>query len=131
LRIANFLAHYPKPGGTTVAVRGLSRALVRLGWDVLIYCCAEDGQSSDCDGEDNGIRIVRFGSRGRNPFHVDPNLLERVSQNQDEIDLLIINGMFYPPNLPLGAAARSAGIPYVVCPHDPYHPELLKWGRWR
>jgi glycosyltransferase involved in cell wall biosynthesis len=130
-RIANFLAHYPKPGGTTTAVLGLSRALVRLGWDIIIYCCTEEGQRSDRDGEDNGIRIMRFGSRGRNPFHVDPNLLERVSQNQDEIDLLIINGMFYPPNLALGAAARRAGIPYVVCPHDPYHPELLKKSRWR
>src|SRR6267154_751093 len=101
-RIANFLAHYPTPGGTTAAVRGLSRALVRLGWDVLLYCCAEEGQPSDRDGADDGIQVVRFGRRGRNPFHVDPCLLERISQNCDEIDLLIINGMFYPPNLALG-----------------------------
>jgi len=130
-RIANFLAHYPKPGGTTTAVLGLSRALMRLGWDVIIYCCTEDAQPSDQDGADGGIRIQRFGSRGRNPFHVDPELLDRISRNQDEIDLLIINGMFYPPNLALGRAARRARIPYIVCPHDPYHPELLKKGRWR
>jgi glycosyltransferase involved in cell wall biosynthesis len=129
-RIANFLAHYPKPGGTTTAVRGLSRALVRLGWEVIIYCC-DEGQASDRDGADDGIRVMRFGSRGRNPFHVDPRLLARVSQNQDEIDLLVINGMFYAPNLALGTMARRAGIPYVVCPHDPYHPELLRRGRWR
>src|ERR1700730_527646 len=130
-RIANFLSHYPKPGGTTTAVCGLSRALIRLGWEVIIYCCAEEGQPPDEDGADDGMRIVRFGRRGRNPFHVDPKLLARVSQNQDEINLLIINGMFYPPNLALGGAARRAGIPYVVCPHDPYHPELLRRGRWR
>src|SRR4029078_6429882 len=103
-RIANFLGHYPAPGGTTTAVGGLSRAIVRLGWDVIIYCCAKDGQSSAEYVAEDGIRVVRFGSRSRNPFHVDPKLLDRVSQNQDEIDLLIINGMFYPPSLALGSA---------------------------
>jgi glycosyltransferase involved in cell wall biosynthesis len=42
-----------------------------------------------------------------------------------------MNGMFYPPNLALGTAARGAHIPYVVCPHDPYHPQLLRRDRWR
>ena len=110
---------------------GLSRALIRLGWDVIIYCCAEEGQPPGEDAADDGMRIVRFGSRSRNPFYIDPKLLARVSQNQDEIDLLVINGMFYPPNLAVGAAARRVGIPYVVCPHGPYHPELLRRGRWR
>ena len=102
-----------------------------MGWDVIIYCCAKDGQSSAEYVAEDGIRVVRFGSRSRNPFHVDPKLLDRVSQNQDEIDLLIINGMFYPPSLALGSASRSAGIPYVVCPHGLYHPDLLKRSRWR
>lgn len=114
-----------------MAVRGLSRAMVRLGWDVIIYCCTEEMQCSNCDGEDEGVRILRFVDRGRNSFRVDPNLLERVSQNKDKIDLLLINGMFKPSNLALGAAATRAGVPYIVCPHDPYHPQLLKKSPWR
>jgi glycosyltransferase involved in cell wall biosynthesis len=130
-RIASFLSHYPTPSGTTTAVRGLSRALIRLGWDVIIYSCAQDGQLSDEEESSDPIPVIRFGSRGRNPFYVDPKLLARISQNQDHIDLLVINGMFYPPNLAVAAAATRARIPYLVCPHGPYHPEFLKSGRWR
>ncbi len=130
-RIANFLPHYPQPSGTTTAVRGLSRGLARLGWDIVIYCCPEEGLPLNGDAADDGIQTVRFEPCGRNPFHVDRHLLARLSQNKDKIDLLILNGMFCPSNLSLAAASRRAGIPYVVCPHDPYQPSLLKKGRLR
>jgi glycosyltransferase involved in cell wall biosynthesis len=130
-RVANFLAHYPVPGGTTHAVRGISRALLRLGWDAIIYCYAQPGFATANDAAD-GIGIVRFGTRSRtNPFHADRNFLDRLSRNQDRIDLLVLHGMFSPGNLIVGKVATEAGIPYIVCPHDPYHPELLKKGRWR
>jgi hypothetical protein len=55
---------------------------VRLVWDVFIYWCAQEGQPSDWEGTDSGIRAVRFGSRSRNLFHVDWRLLARLSQIQ-------------------------------------------------
>jgi glycosyltransferase involved in cell wall biosynthesis len=51
--------------------------------------------------------------------------------NRDNIDLLVINTMFNPPNIAVGRAARKGGIPYLVSPHDPYHPELLGKNKFR
>jgi glycosyltransferase involved in cell wall biosynthesis len=130
LRIANFLAHYPEPGGTTTAVRGLSRALIRRGWEIVIYCCAQRPRTSESVNDD-GIEVVQVRRPGCNPFYVDAELLARLAQNKDHIHLLVLHGMFNPANLAMGRAARRGGIPYVVCPHDPYHPELLRKRRWR
>jgi glycosyltransferase involved in cell wall biosynthesis len=129
-RIANFLQSYLQPGGTSAAVRGLSRALVRLGWEVVIYCGGGGGEPSDQE-EIPGLRVVRYCARSRNPFEVDRKLLLRLAGNQDKVDLLVIHGMFNPLNVSVARAARRAGIPYLACPHDPYHTALLRKGRWR
>ena len=127
-QLSSSLSH---PGGTTSAVRGLSRVLVRFGWDAIIYCYTQPGLPVEEDAA-QGVGVVRFGTRSSiNPFHADKQLLDRLSRNQDCIDLLVLHGMFSPGNLIVGKVATDAGIPYVVCPHDPYHPELLKKNRWR
>jgi len=130
-RIGHFLHHYPNPGGTTTAVRGLSRALVRLGWEVVIYCCSAEGDPAEY-AEVDGLRAARYRRPfWRHGFGVDRRLLARLSRNEDDISLLVINGMFKPLNAVVARTARQAGIPYVMWPHDPYHPELLGRGLLR
>jgi glycosyltransferase involved in cell wall biosynthesis len=104
--------------------------MARLGWQSLIYCCPGDGLP-ETEEECEGVRVLRFSKPGRNPFRVDPHLLNRLSRNEDQIDLLLIYGMFHPPCVAVGAAARKGGIPSVVCPHSPYHPALLRKNRWK
>jgi glycosyltransferase involved in cell wall biosynthesis len=130
-RLGHFLHHYPNPGGTTTAVLGLSRALVRLGWEVVIYSCSGDGEPGEYE-ELPGMRAARYRRPlWRHGFGVDRRLLARLSRNEDDISLLVINGMFKPLNAVVARTARQAGIPYVMWPHDPYHPELLGRGLLR
>jgi glycosyltransferase involved in cell wall biosynthesis len=130
LRIGHFLSHYPGPGGMTTALRGLCRAMVPLGWQAFVYCCPGGG-NQEPEEESDGVYVVRFSKPHRNPFAVDPRLLKRLSRNQDDIDLLLIHGMYNPPNVSIAKTARDAGIPYVAWLHGTFTPEVLRKNRVR
>ena len=124
-RVGHFLSHYPLPGGTTTAVRGLCHAMTRLGWEAIIYCCSGNDQTQ-ADDEGDGVRVVRFSNPRWNHFVLDRNLRARLSRNQDQVDLLVIHGIFNQPNVSVGKVAKGAGIPYIVWLHNIYTPELLR-----
>jgi glycosyltransferase involved in cell wall biosynthesis len=130
LHIGYFQSGYPVPDGTTTAVHGLSLALTRLGHRVTIYGCGEAERNEEFSSNAN-LQVLLFPRRFANPFRVPRPLLDRLERNEEKLDLLVINLMFNPPNLAVARAARRGGIPYVVSPHDPYHPELLKKNRFR
>jgi glycosyltransferase involved in cell wall biosynthesis len=126
-RIGHFLAHYPAAGGMSTAVRGLSRALARMGHRVFIYGYREENQVPCQEAEEiPGLKVIRFCHRPQHPFQIPGPLTQRLRHNEDAIDLLVIHGMFNPQALGPAREARRAGIPYIVCPHDPYHPDLLR-----
>ncbi len=127
LRIGNFQAGFPEPDGTTTAVTGLSRALAARGHDVTIYGCGKGSAGQQTPG----LGALIFHSQTRNPFAVPRELIARLQANKDQLDLLILNSMFHPSNIAVARAARRGRIPYIVCPHDPYHPLLLRKNRWR
>jgi glycosyltransferase involved in cell wall biosynthesis len=129
LTIGNFLYHYPEPGGTTTAVEGLSRALGRLGHRVVIYGYGDDPGHVRERAENPAVFL--FHKNGRNPFHLSPELRTRLCRNEDRLDLLLVHGIFNPPNVAVGRTAREAGIPYVVCTHGIYHRELFRKNFWR
>jgi glycosyltransferase involved in cell wall biosynthesis len=131
-RIAHFLAHYPQPGGSTHVVHGLSRALVRLGYQVIIYTYQ---QRPDVEGEEvksfSGLRVEHFRGSNWNPFHMPGEMRARLLQNKDMIDLLIVHGAWNPGNVCVAKAARDAGIPYVVWLHGVYGRKLFQRFRIR
>ena len=59
-------------------------------------------------------------------IQIPAKLAGAISPRCGQVNLFFLNSMFHPANVAVANAARSAGIPYVVCPHDPYHPKLLK-----
>jgi glycosyltransferase involved in cell wall biosynthesis len=127
--IGVFLNGYPDPDGTTTAVRGLNRALARLGYKITIYCSGHEKPGPDENAPN--YQVVHYQRRYDQPLHVPEQLCGRVASNQDGIDFLILHTMFSPANVRLARLARLAAIPYVMCPHDPYHPLLLKKNRVR
>lgn len=129
MHIGFFQSGYPVPDGTTTAVRGLSLALTRQGHRVTIYGCGKE--KAEDFHEDPALRVRLFPNISQNPFRVAQPLLRGLEKNEDDLDLLVINLMFNPPNVTVARAAGRGGIPYVVSPHDPYHPELLKKNRFR
>lgn len=126
MKIANFLSHYPEPGGGTNAVSGLSRALSRLGCDVTIY--SHNRYLPKQPETEVSVNVLEYGRWSAFwPAQSLSNLLGRDKRP----DLLIVNGMFNPWNIPVVQAAKRAGLPYVICPHDPYHPAVLSHNRLR
>jgi len=125
MHIGHFLYHYPQAGGTTAAVRGISRALARIGHKVTIYCCTQANWISNEDAERfSELRVVGFHQRRTHRFLAPSELRARLKRNQDGVHLLVIHGMLNPANAAVAHAARRGGIPYVVCPHGAYHPEM-------
>lgn len=121
LRIGNFQSGFPAPDGITSAVQGLSKALSREGHTVVIYGYGSVNAATPLPAD---VQVIHFDAPG-NPFSAPASLRRRLKDNVDRLDLLVIHGMFNPPNIAVAACAASAGIPYVVCPHCPYDPELL------
>jgi glycosyltransferase involved in cell wall biosynthesis len=128
LNIATFLDEYPKGGGPSTAVRGLSRALARQSHQITIYGCG--GELSGADPVEPAVRIRTFDGSS-NPFRIAARLNGLLSENAAGHDLLVINGIFNPRNVAVAKAARRGGIPYIVCPHSMFHPDLLNKNRIR
>ena len=99
------------------------RALGRRGHSVTIYGCGDSEEPSA--GACANVQVLKFPRRGRHPFEVPELLLKRLERNEDRLDLILIHGMFIPPNLAVAKAALRGRIRYIACPHDPYHPDLL------
>jgi len=129
LRIGFYLFHYPEPGGTTTALRGLATALSRMGHLVTIYCCG--GATAPQPASVEGPRVQWFGGARRNPLHVPEALLGRLRSNADKLDLLVVHGSFNPRMPAVARAARRAGLPYIVWQPGLYHPEVFKKNRLR
>jgi glycosyltransferase involved in cell wall biosynthesis len=130
LRIGFFQSGFPVPDGTTTAVRGLGFALAKAGHQITIYGCGRGEKTAD--GFDNSNpRVLLFERDSKNPFRVSKSLIRKFERNEEKLDLLVINLMFNPPNVAVARAARRGRIPYIMSPHDPYHPELLAKNRLR
>ncbi len=129
MRIGFYLFHFPEPGGTTTALKGLAAGLSRLGHVVTIYCCG--GAAPPSPSLVDGPRIQWFSAASRNPLHVPQALLDRIQANQDKLDLLVVHGSFNPHMPAVARCARRAGLPYIVWQPGLYHPEVFKKNRWR
>ncbi len=127
MRIVHYLHHYPEFCGTTLAVHGLARALAGCGHDVTIYCSSEGPAEEFTDG----LRIRRFAVSPHLNFRIPSDMQTALRENQDEIDLLVVHGIFNPRNVAATHAAKRGGIPYVVCPHGLHSRYMLQSHRVR
>lgn len=138
-RIWMYLKEFPPKGdalngGMSKAVHGLAAGLAGCGVDVTVLC--EDGQDS-VHQSPWGYEIRCFHNNGRNtPLgRLSPSFRAFIKQNQEPV-ICVLNGIFHPSLHLVSRALRRRGIPYVVAPHDPYHPEIfrrrkfVKWLYW-
>lgn len=129
MRLAFYLAHYPSLGGTTTAVRGLTQALARAGHDVVILCQGP----ADRSWSEGPVTVRRFSRHVLPaPVFISRRLVDHVVAARPPWDLIVLNGMFHRDLPALARVAAKARIPYVVAPHDPYHPALFRQRRiWK
>lgn len=128
MKIGMYLRHFPADrqlmtGGTSKAVHGLASGLADHGASVTVLC---EGEEAFAVRSDNGYIIHSFVRSGRSPFAVSHDLTENLLLGRSGFDVVVLNGIFSPYLSTLGALLRRANVPYVVAPHDPYHPNIFR-----
>lgn len=138
LRVGQFLSHFPAGGGSTTVLRGLASGLAELGHEVVAYGYGPgDGANGSTDLESMILGQPRLRARPLSRVPLRDELATRIAANVDRLDILIVHGMWSPYSTGLRRAARSAGIPCIAQPHDPYSPavfasaHLRKTAYWR
>ena len=127
MNVALYLRDFPPlgdriTGGMEKAVHGLAAGLVRCGATVVVLCEGAEDQRRRAEA---GYEIRCFA-----------NGLASYLQDSTRPDLFILNGMFNAGVYRFSRLLHRAGIPYIVAPHDPYHPSVfrtrrhLKWPYW-
>jgi glycosyltransferase involved in cell wall biosynthesis len=122
MRIAHFLPHYPVPGGTSKAVAGIANATASAGHDVEIWTYRTERPTFPAHGA-----IVRvFNPAGSRGWFPSPELREFIAAHARDFHLIGLHGMFNPLLPVMAWLLTRAGTRYIICPQDPYHPELMR-----
>jgi glycosyltransferase involved in cell wall biosynthesis len=129
LRIGQFLAHYPDPGGTTTVVRGLATTLASLGHEPFVYAYGRERSVREHGVE---LRVFPPSSLGAGTLGLVPlrdRLTAHLAANRDQLDVMVVHGMFGSSSGRISRACRRGGIARIADPHDPYSPELFGTNR--
>ena len=85
---------------------------------------------------DAGYDIKWFANSGKYLNFKISDGLKRYIQTSIKSGLVILNGIFHPSVYAMSYLLKKHDVPYIVAPHDPYHPSIfnknahLKWTYW-
>lgn len=140
MRIHVYLRDFPPDGvelnsGIIKAVHGLAVGFVRNGANVTILC---DGPRTSVVQSPEGFDIRCFARDGglANGAATIPRALDHYIETCDDPGIFLLNSVFSPNVYLVSRACLRRRIPYIVAPHDPYHPTIfmtrsyLKWPYW-
>ena len=119
MKIFIVLPYFPLPGtGTGNAVYGFAKGLLSAGANVCVL--AEGNKYEESNYQE--VPYIKFTKKAsKNPFNVSLELLNFIEKNLDDIDLLILNGIYAPYMYSLGMHAKKLDIPYIHIPHSVYN----------
>ncbi|MCT7990840.1 glycosyltransferase [Laspinema olomoucense] len=128
MNIAFYLKVFPSKGkplnrGLKKAVDGLASGLVDCGANVSVLC---EGEQDSSFLTEQGYEVKCFANNYHKvfKFSVSPNLEKHLVQNS--YDIVVLHGIFHPSLYSLSRLIQKHGTPYIVAPHDPYHPYIFK-----
>lgn len=140
MRIHVYLRDFPPMGdklnsGMIKAVHGLAAGFVRNGANVTVLC---DGPQTSVVSSPSGYDIHCFARDGGlvNGAATIPRALDQYIDECADPGIFLLNGVFSPNVYLVSRACVRKRIPYIVAPHDPYHPTIfatnrhLKWPYW-
>lgn len=138
MRIHVYLPEFPAAGdrlisGMIKAVHGLAAGFVQNGAQVTVLC---EGQETSVIQGPGGFEIRCFAYNTGSGASGVPKPLLRYIDQCTEPGMFLLNGIFNPNVYAISRACVRNGIPYVVAPHDPFHPTIfatnrhLKWPYW-
>jgi glycosyltransferase involved in cell wall biosynthesis len=140
MRIHLYLREFPPTGdryisGMIKAVHGLAAGCAANNTEVTVLC---EGTRTSRMNSRWGYEIRCFGyDNGRSSSQSIPSGLRDylVSQGED-LGTIILNSVFNPSVYLVSRLLRRINVPYIIAPHDPYHPSIfgtnrhLKWPYW-
>jgi glycosyltransferase involved in cell wall biosynthesis len=138
MRIHVYLPEFPAAGdglisGMIKAVHGLAAGLVANGARVTVLC---EGASNSVVETPSGYDIRCFVGAGEPTRMMLSRGLEKYIRECPDPGIFLLNGVFNPNVYVVSRACRRNNIPYIIAPHDPYHPTIfsmnrhLKWPYW-
>ena len=125
MKVGNVTINYPIHGGVNNSVGHWAAALRLQGATVDVLSVLVT-PSEEIDPTEN---VFLFEAGSKNPFKAP----EGFSQHLDasKYDLVFVNGMFNPRTAGVALLLSKKSVPFVMVPHDPYHPDVLNHGRFK
>ena len=120
--------------GMEKAVSGLAAGIAGSAADVKSVVLCEGAKALDFDRPE-GFRVVCFDNRetANRQFALASSLKSFVANKlcatPDERCLVVLHAIFHTSVAMISRELRCADVPYVVAPHDPYHPAIFSSGR--
>ncbi|MBW4686416.1 MAG: glycosyltransferase [Komarekiella atlantica HA4396-MV6] len=138
MNIHIYLPQFPAFGdkitdGMTKSIHGLSSGLASHGVQVTILC---EGKEDSFFQSNTGYAIKCFAHKNKSHKFEIPSGLKQYIAQEIKNSIIIINGIFYLKSYLLSRLCKKNAIPYIIAPHDPYHPSIfnknahLKWSYW-
>jgi glycosyltransferase involved in cell wall biosynthesis len=124
-----YLKHFPLQDspfseGVTKAVHGLACGLIAQGRSVVIL---GEGPISGVRRSAYGYEIRIFPAANTHPsFKISPELTTFLKTQVNPNDRVILNGIFHRSVYAVSKQLKCLRIPYIVAPHDPYHPAIFQ-----
>jgi len=118
-------------GGPIRSVHGLCRALARAGHEVSVMTTSVDGDGDskvplDKAVDIDGVQVRYFRSAFLRRLYFSPSLAQALPEAVSSADLVHLHSVFLWPTLAAAAAARDAGVPYVLSPRGMLVRELIE-----
>jgi glycosyltransferase involved in cell wall biosynthesis len=140
MRIHMYLREFPARGdrlisGMIKAVHGLAAGFAANGARVTVLC---EGHVTSCVDLAAGYDVRCFaydGERGSSQS-LPSGLRDYLLGEADELGVVVLNSVFNPSVYLVSRMLRRMDVPYIIAPHDPYHPSIfgtnrhLKWPYW-
>ena len=129
MHIYFYLKHFPLHAapfseGVTKAVHGLACGLIHHGQSVTIV---GEGPESGVRVSDYGYEIRVYPADHTHPsFKLSSALVTFLTKNVKPTDRVILNGIFHRSVYAVSKVLKRQTIPYIVAPHDPYHPAIFQ-----
>ena len=113
-------------GGPSEVIPAICTAMADAGADVTLATLAGDSAQSVEDAAAHGVRVWKFPPSFRHTIWYSRELHRGIQQLASEHDIVHIHGIWQFPDWAAAAAARHAGVPYVITPHGSLQPARLK-----
>jgi glycosyltransferase involved in cell wall biosynthesis len=126
-----YLRHFPARGeklddGLKKAVHGLASGLAKHSEKVVILSEGSKSENTSFT-TDAGYTIQCFANpiQHRPSFQISPALKQYISDNLSSDSLVMLNGILHPSLYSISRLLKKRSVPYVVVPHDIYHPAMF------